>query len=409
MRSPPAKYQQPDSTTSSMGATNSNAPLHASPQQRVDLSPRPLPQPQPRPSPTPSPRKPGSVKSSRGPGIVGKPLIFAAMASVDQPAPQPQQQTPHLHTRVQQPEATQPPLDKRVPLIGMNEGHQIKTAPLKMNRDGNMRTLPPPPPQYAYPSPPAEVNDNGRLPVRRESLSVQRNGVLNGNGSTQSFNAQGAPPTGANGHMHVQGVLVANGNTNGYPHQAYQQPQQPQQPLQPHRHQPLPQQHQPHLPSPPIPRSPAKSSRPGTGTQTQQPPTPTLFNAAVASHVPRRPSTSNGNGIRSSVVVHGAPLRGSPVKGMVGKVVQLEVDDVHVLGVPLDEDPFAKMEGVRMLPGSGTGSGAGSRSASPPSESVWRSKSREGREWKVGRGPNRGGRRCYEAQVKRDDAVASYC
>ena len=71
----------------------------------------------------------------------------------------------------------------------MNEGHQIKTAQLNMNCDGNMRALPPP--QYAYPSPPAEVNDNRRLLVRIESPSVQRNGVLDVNGSTQSFKGRG--------------------------------------------------------------------------------------------------------------------------------------------------------------------------------------------------------------------------
>ena len=55
---------------------------------------------------------------------------------------------------------------------------------------------------------------------------------------------------------------------------------------------------------------------------------------------------------------------------------------MHVLGVPLDEDPFAKTEGVRMLPGSG------SRSASPSRESVKRPKSREG-----GEGGGGGGKR----------------
>ena len=172
LRSPPAEYHQPDSTTSSMGATNSNAP---------DFSPRPLLRPQPQQqclSPTQSPRNIGSVKSSRGAGIVGKPLIFGAMASVDQPSPQPQQQTSHLHTRVQQPERTQPPpLDKRVSLMGMNSGHQVKTVQLNMNRDGNMRALPPQPLQHAYPSPPAEFNDSGGLPVRREFVCAGEWGV----------------------------------------------------------------------------------------------------------------------------------------------------------------------------------------------------------------------------------------
>ena len=156
-----------DSTTSSMGATNSNAP---------DFSPRPLLRPQPqqqRPSPTQSPRNIGSVKSSRGAGIVGKSLIFGAMASVDQPAPQPQQPTSHLHTRVQQPERTQPPLGKRVPLMGMNSGHQVKTVQLNMNRDGNMRALLPQPLRHAYPSPPAGFNDSGGLPVRREFVYTE--------------------------------------------------------------------------------------------------------------------------------------------------------------------------------------------------------------------------------------------
>lgn len=55
------------------------------------------------------------------------------------------------------------------------------------------------------------------------------------------------------------------------------------------------------------------------------------------------------------------------------KAVQLQGG--NVLGVPLDEDPFAMAEGVRMLPGAGAGARAGSRSASPSRE---RPKSKEG-------------------------------
>ncbi|KAF5367287.1 hypothetical protein D9615_010450 [Tricholomella constricta] len=231
-------------------------------------------------------RNSASVRSTKGPIITGKPLIFTAMAAVDQNGPQ---APPH-------------------PYPAAHLASQHKT-----------RSHPAPPPRQQYPSPPAEVYPHSR----KSEPPLQ-----------QPLHSRPLPAAAHNNY----------GPAGGYPsprstHQP--QPQPPPKDIQTFQvngnFSPLPaiEQTVPTRQTPPRTQRPSKSRAPQSSAD-----------FSTYSH------TSN-----NSVSYQRSPAKGRPVTPISPGQAQTQTQtqarpiqvDGDVLGVPLDDDPFANFEGVKMV------------------------------------------------------------
>ncbi|RDB16588.1 hypothetical protein Hypma_002821 [Hypsizygus marmoreus] len=246
--------------------------------QRRDMSPPSSVYPQERvlyTSPSP-PHMAPSIRSAHGSPAGGKPLIFAALASVGQ----------------EEPQAPRPP--------------QVDPVKTWSNQP------PPPPSQQNYPSPPSEFS----FPARREPLR------------SQQYPRQNIQP---------RPVPAAAKRINGYT-DTRQLPSPPQPSPSPPKVSQAPQNQTEMVatgsPLPAVRQSLARTRRP---SQTR----------SVAQQSTDFSPHSHSNSMSASY--QRTPSKKRPATSLSpGKAGPIQVDR-DPLGVPLDDDPFAKVEGVRML------------------------------------------------------------
>lgn len=179
-----------------LGPSQSLRINYAGAQRRVSQPP-PAHSQNPVPSPLSSsshhPRKSNSARAATNGtenqdmnGMIGKPLIFSAMASVRQ-SPIPPAQTPHTVQRLEQ-YTTDRRLSLSIPHDAQpskntNSGQIFKQPLLDAAKSAQLRSIP----QSSYPSPPADSDPRIRIPMGKEIPRMQ-DSVPNGKGSLQNLN-----------------------------------------------------------------------------------------------------------------------------------------------------------------------------------------------------------------------------
>ncbi|KAG6864248.1 hypothetical protein C0991_011090 [Blastosporella zonata] len=250
----------------------------------------------PTPATTSPPRKTSSMRLPPG-KVPGKPLIFTTMAAIDQRGPP----TAPVNAPVQYknfPEPGVPPQQSQYQQQQQQHASH-PSAVLPPPRKDSLRPYPDPPQPQIPPQPQPQLR--GQSPATfghgsQAGLSL----IPPSSSASQNIASPTANPT--KGPFHAP-------HPNGNP--------------------PLPVHHE--TPTPAIRQSPSRSRRPSNKSQ----------HSIDHSHT-------------SVVGTSSEPFQRTPIKGRPttpispGKAGPIQIDG-DVLGVPLDDDPFAKVEGVKMI------------------------------------------------------------
>ena len=279
-----------------------------------------------------SPRKSASVRSNNSQISPGRrmPLIFAAMATVEHEAEE----------RSMQPQITPPrhaePWDNS------------------------------PSPPHSYPSPPMEYGSSRSRSISVPPQHLNQSAQFGASLSTMMENTMTTPPPSSSMASPVADSRPARPGVAEQPAHLNQSivppatpatPQQPSAssvstpPRSPQMEGIVPQLSQPYD----QPQTPPRAQRSGKhGTHVHSPPDGSSANSHAIGHVIPLGSTDAHTNARGNhrTLTKARPTTpvspGTPVRKL-GRSVELDSDIVQNVGIPLDDDPFAKVEGVKML------------------------------------------------------------
>ncbi|CAA7270483.1 unnamed protein product [Cyclocybe aegerita] len=308
-----------------------NPPLQRQHQHRQPSLPYISPQPptalEPQPPPVPFP-KPASMHATSAPMPMtrGKPRIFAAMEAQEsepQSAPSFQSPPPSLHP--------------------LTESHQPQTQ-LQNQTNGIQRAATLPQNRNPSPNPSVAVHRQSYAEPAAEPLFMTPKSHLEPLPSFSNGVASGA--------LDVDPALMFTSTLSASP------PKLPA--IEP---QPLAQTYTPKVNSKSLPRQSQDDPRPNTSqglllpqtpprgrklSKTRNPPDPASINGSIStpnhkSSLKVRPGTPSSSHKAPSVSLH------SYTNGQLDPPIQLDDETIRNAGIPLDDDPFARVEGVKLL------------------------------------------------------------